>query len=87
MRLKEHQEFWDALLAWEMAEEEKQRVKKRVLEEEARCIGKERQKQQAQNTVTSLIRELDNQLSILDDHASNRLREQIFHYVPITVVH
>ena len=55
LRLKEQQEFQDALLAQQMAEEEKQRVKVRVLEEEARCIGKERQKQQAQNTVTSLI--------------------------------
>ena len=76
MKLKEQQEFWDALLAQQLAEEEKQRVQMRVLEEEARCIEKEMQKQQAQNTVTSLIRELDNHLSVLDDHESNRLREQ-----------
>ena len=55
LKLKEQQEFQDALLAWQLAEEEKQRVKMRVLEEEARCIEKERQKQQAQNPVTSLI--------------------------------
>ena len=47
LKLKEQQEFQDALLAWQLAEEENQRVKMRVLEEEARCIEKERQKQQA----------------------------------------
>ena len=49
------EEASDASRAWQLAEEEIQRVKMRVLEEEARCIEKERQKQQAQNTVTSLI--------------------------------
>ena len=69
-----------------MAEEEKQRAREKVLDDEIRSKERENQKQEAREAITSLVQELDNHLSVLDDGQSKRLREQIFQYVRPTVV-
>ena len=86
LKLREQQEFCDALLARQLAEEEKQRAREKVLDGEIRSKERENQKQEAREAITSLVQELDNHLSVLDDGQSDRLREQIFQYVQPTVV-
>ena len=86
LKLKEQQEFRDTFLARQLAEEEKQRARENVLDDEIRSKERENQKQEAREAITSLVQELDNHLSVLDDGQSKRLREQIFQYVPPTVV-
>ena len=86
LKLKEQQKFCDALLSRQLAEEEKQRAREKVLDDEIRSKEREKQKQEAREVITSLVQEPDNHLSVLDDGQSNRLREQIFQYVPPTVV-